>query len=69
MTPEDIIARAADQRLHCTACGGTGKVLSALGELRPCSRCNDDYHEWARKHFRPEPAALASPGSSNGGEG
>ena len=31
----------------CKACDGSGRVLSALGSLRPCSRCAaDDFTKW-----------------------
>lgn len=35
---------------RCEACGGTGRVLSALGTLRPCSRCDaEGFSDWTRE--------------------
>jgi hypothetical protein len=35
----------------CGACGGGGKVLSILNEIRPCSRCSiPAFDEWAAAH-------------------
>jgi hypothetical protein len=49
MTPSDLTTL----RKRCACCGGTGRVLSATGEMRPCSRCNDAYEDWAKDYFRP----------------
>lgn len=48
---------------RCTACSGTGQVLSITREWRPCSRCRaQDFHAWAEAR---RPAPDADPGFLN----
>ena len=37
----------------CRCCKGVGMVADAVGEPRPCSRCNDKaFTTWARERVR-----------------
>jgi hypothetical protein len=42
-------------RPKCTCCNDTGKVITATGIVRPCSRCRTElYLEWAKTYFVPQ---------------
>jgi hypothetical protein len=57
----------------CTCCGGTGRVESACGDLRPCTRCqsHEAFQAWARRLLSPPPAPVRGPisrGPFDGGD-
>lgn len=41
--------KLAQETGPCACCGGGGKVLSILNEIRPCSRCRiPEFDAWAK---------------------
>lgn len=53
----------------CTCCDDRRFVLTATGETRPCSRCNDvEFSRWSDARRPRVGTAIACAASSKGGE-